>query len=78
VTRWAPFAGRRDWTVCMGLCPLAFSFSAYRKRGHSAYSICEDEIHQKFLGYAELETTQAYAESTTAMIRGYYQKALGR
>ena len=33
---------------------------------------------QKFLGHAKLETTQVYAESTTAMIKESYQKALGR
>ena len=33
---------------------------------------------QKFLGHAKLETTQIYAESTTAMIKESYQKALGR
>ena len=33
---------------------------------------------QKFLGQAKLETTQVYAESTTAMIKESYQKALGR
>jgi integrase/recombinase XerD len=33
---------------------------------------------QKFLGHARLETTQVYAESTTAMIKESYQKALGR
>jgi len=33
---------------------------------------------QKFLGHAKLETTQVYAESTTAMIKDSYQKALAR
>jgi len=33
---------------------------------------------QKFLGHAKLETTQVYAESTTAMIKESYQKALSR
>jgi len=33
---------------------------------------------QKFLGHVNLETTQVYAESTTAMIKESYQKALGR
>jgi site-specific recombinase XerD len=33
---------------------------------------------QKFLGHAKLDTTQVYAESTTAMIKESYQKALGR
>lgn len=33
---------------------------------------------QKFLGHAKRETTQVYAESTTAMIKDSYQKALGR
>jgi integrase/recombinase XerD len=33
---------------------------------------------QKFLGHAKLETTQVYAEATTAMIKESYQKALGR
>jgi integrase/recombinase XerD len=33
---------------------------------------------QQFLGHARLETTQIYAESTTAMIKESYQKALGR
>jgi integrase/recombinase XerD len=33
---------------------------------------------QKFLGHAKLETTQICAESTTAMIKESYQKALGR
>jgi integrase/recombinase XerD len=32
---------------------------------------------QKFLGHAKLETTQIYAESTLAMIKSSYQKALG-
>jgi integrase/recombinase XerD len=32
---------------------------------------------QKFLGHAKLETTQIYAESTLAMIKASYQKALG-
>jgi site-specific recombinase XerD len=33
---------------------------------------------QQFLGHAKLETTQIYAESTTAMMKDSYQKALGR
>lgn len=33
---------------------------------------------QKFLGHSKLETTQVYAESSTAMMRESYQKALGR
>jgi site-specific recombinase XerD len=33
---------------------------------------------QKFLGHAKLETTQLYAESSTAMMRESYQRALGR
>src|SRR5262249_43821048 len=33
---------------------------------------------QQFLGHAGLETTQIYAESTAAMIKESYQKALGR
>jgi site-specific recombinase XerD len=33
---------------------------------------------QKFLGHAQLETTQVYAESSTAMMRESYQQALGR
>jgi len=33
---------------------------------------------QQFLGHARFETTQIYAESTTAMIKESYQKALGR
>jgi site-specific recombinase XerD len=33
---------------------------------------------QKFLGYAKLETTQVYAESSTEMMRESYQQALGR
>jgi integrase/recombinase XerD len=32
---------------------------------------------QKFLGHSKLETTQIYAESTPAMIKESYQKALG-
>jgi integrase/recombinase XerD len=32
---------------------------------------------QKFLSHAKLETTQIYAESTLAMIKASYQKALG-
>ena len=35
-----------------------------------------DQI-QKFLGHSKLETTQVYAESTTAMIKESYRKALG-
>jgi integrase/recombinase XerD len=35
------------------------------------------EQFQKFLGLAKLETTQIYAESSTAMIRASYQNALG-
>lgn len=31
---------------------------------------------QKFLGHAKIDTTQIYAESTTAMIKASYQKAL--
>jgi site-specific recombinase XerD len=31
---------------------------------------------QKFLGHAKLETTQVYAESSTAMLRESYQRAL--
>lgn len=31
---------------------------------------------QKFLGHAKLETTQVYAESTLAMIKDSYRKAL--
>src|SRR5438309_11938129 len=33
---------------------------------------------QKFLGHSKLETTQVYAESSTAMLRESYQKALSR
>ena len=33
---------------------------------------------QKFLGHAKIDTTQIYAESTTAMIRDSYQQALSR
>ena len=33
---------------------------------------------QKFLGHAKLETTPVYAESTTAMIKESYEKALAR
>ncbi len=33
---------------------------------------------QKFLGHAKLETTQVYAESSTAMMRESYQRALSR
>jgi site-specific recombinase XerD len=33
---------------------------------------------QKFLGHSKLETTQLYAESTTAMMRESYQRALSR
>jgi site-specific recombinase XerD len=33
---------------------------------------------QKFLGHSKLETTQMYAESSTEMLRGSYQRALGR
>jgi hypothetical protein len=32
---------------------------------------------QKFLGHAKLENTQIDAESTPAMIKASYQKALG-
>jgi integrase/recombinase XerD len=32
---------------------------------------------QKFLGHAKLETTQLYAESSAAMIKASYQRALG-
>jgi integrase/recombinase XerD len=31
---------------------------------------------QKFLGHANLETTQIYAESTTEMMKESYRKAL--
>ena len=33
---------------------------------------------QRFLGHAKLETTQVYAESTAAMLKGSYQQALSR
>src|SRR5438045_637029 len=33
---------------------------------------------QKFLGHSKLETTQVYAESSTAMMRESYQRALAR
>jgi site-specific recombinase XerD len=33
---------------------------------------------QKFLGHAKLETTQVYAEASTAMLRESYQRALSR
>ena len=33
---------------------------------------------QKFLGHAKIDTTQIYAESTTAMIKESYQQALSR
>jgi integrase/recombinase XerD len=33
---------------------------------------------QKFLGHSKLETTQLYAESSTAMMRESYQRALSR
>src|SRR6266481_7494452 len=33
---------------------------------------------QKFLGHSKLETTQVYAESSTAMMRESSQRALGR
>jgi integrase/recombinase XerD len=31
---------------------------------------------QKFLGHSKIETTQVYAESTTAMLKESYRKAL--
>lgn len=31
---------------------------------------------QKFLGHSKLETTQIYAESTTAMLKDSYRRAL--
>jgi site-specific recombinase XerD len=33
---------------------------------------------QKFLGHSKLETTQLYAQSSTAMMRESYQRALSR
>jgi integrase/recombinase XerD len=36
------------------------------------------EQMQKFLGHSKLETTQLYAESSTAMMRESYQRALSR
>src|SRR5882762_9037115 len=36
------------------------------------------EQMQKFLGHSKLETTQVYAESSTAMMRESYQRALSR
>ena len=33
---------------------------------------------QKFLGHSKLETTQLYAESSTAMMQESYQRALSR
>jgi integrase/recombinase XerD len=33
---------------------------------------------QQFLGHAQLDTTQIYAASTTAMIKASYQQALSR
>jgi site-specific recombinase XerD len=33
---------------------------------------------QLFLGHAQLDTTQIYAASTTAMIKESYQQALSR
>jgi len=36
------------------------------------------EQRQKFLGHAKLETTQLYAESSTAMMQESYQRALSR
>jgi len=33
---------------------------------------------QKFLGHSTLETTQLYAESSTAMMQESYQRALSR
>ena len=36
------------------------------------------EQMQKFLGHSKLETTQLYAESSTAMMRESYQRALAR
>jgi hypothetical protein len=33
---------------------------------------------QKFLGHAQLDTTQIYAASTSAMIKESYQQALSR
>jgi site-specific recombinase XerD len=36
------------------------------------------EQMQKFLGHSKLETTQLYAESSTAMMRESYQRARAR
>jgi site-specific recombinase XerD len=36
------------------------------------------EQMQKLLGHAKRETTQGYAESSTAMMRESYQRALSR
>ena len=36
------------------------------------------EQRHKFLGHAKLETTQLYAESSTAMMQESYQRALSR
>ncbi len=36
------------------------------------------EQTQKFLGHSKLETTQVYAESSTAMMRESDQRALSR
>ena len=33
---------------------------------------------QKFLGHSKLETTQLYAEASTAMMQESYQRALSR
>jgi site-specific recombinase XerD len=33
---------------------------------------------QQFLGHAQLDTTQTYAASTTAMIKDSYKRALSR
>jgi site-specific recombinase XerD len=33
---------------------------------------------QKFLGHSKLETTQVYTETSTAMLRESYQRALSQ
>jgi site-specific recombinase XerD len=38
----------------------------------------ETDIKVKFLGHSKLQTTQLYAESSTAMMRESSQRALAR
>jgi integrase/recombinase XerD len=73
-----------SWSM-VGLKPAAEARITERVYPHSlSHSVATTLLErgmpieqiQKFLGHTRLETTQVYAQSTTAMVKASYQKAL--